>query len=91
MTRRRTLVTTLVIVAVTVALDQVTKIWAESALDDGDVIEQIAPAEVLAEGKADDEDVTTQPATTDVEAGIEDQVKDKESDDNPDEGKPYDK
>ena len=37
--------TTLVIVAVTVALDQVTKIWAESALDDGDVIEVLPTLE----------------------------------------------
>lgn len=45
MNRRHTLVTTLVILAVTVALDQVTKIWAESALEDGDVIEVLPTLE----------------------------------------------
>ena len=45
MNRRHTLVTTLVILAVTVALDQITKIWAESALEDGDVIEIVPTLE----------------------------------------------
>lgn len=45
MNRRRTLVTTLMILAGTVALDQTTKIWAESALDDGDVIEVLPTLE----------------------------------------------
>ena len=39
MNHRLTLVTTLAILAVTVTLDQGTKIWAESALEDGDVVE----------------------------------------------------
>lgn len=39
MNRRALVVTTLSIVAATVALDQVTKAWAQSALGDGDVVE----------------------------------------------------
>lgn len=45
MNRRRIVVTTLLIVAATVTLDQVTKIWAESALDDGDVVEVLPTLE----------------------------------------------
>lgn len=41
----RTLVTTLAVVVVTVALDQVTKAWAESALGDGDTIELVPTLE----------------------------------------------
>ena len=41
----RTLVTTLAVVVVTVALDQVTKAWAKSALGDGDTIEIVPTLE----------------------------------------------
>lgn len=45
MSARATLITTVVTVTVTVALDQVTKWWAESALDDGRVIEVLPTLE----------------------------------------------
>ena len=45
MSGRRTLVTTLAVVAVTVTLDQISKTWAESALGDGDTIELLPTLE----------------------------------------------
>lgn len=45
MNRRALIVTTLSIVVVTVALDQATKAWAESALGGGDVIEVLPTLE----------------------------------------------
>ena len=46
MSGRATFVTTAVIVALTVALDQITKWWAHSTLDDGRVIEILPTLEL---------------------------------------------